>query len=168
MADSQNAGGRLGLKGPGDKGRQLMMGVALGAIILAALGITVWQFMGGDGDVPAKVDARVRLACMECGKEFERQLPIYAGEEGGAMPVDCELCGKTRCALAMLKCPECREYYLSEAMKVRARYAIAVMKGGENVAPPKVPDNVCPHCNCNIREYWRNRARDLSGAKGRE
>jgi hypothetical protein len=167
MADNRNGGGNLRLKPSGDKS-PYVLGAGLGIIIAAALGITIWQFIGDDdpGGGPANAEIQAPFECMACGKEFKKELLVY-DEAGGAMPVDCELCGKTQCAVAMQKCHGCGKYCLSEAMKLQARYAIAAMKPGAKVDLPQVGDNICPKCNCNITEYWRKRARNLPGAKGR-
>jgi len=167
MSHSRNVGSDLGLKPSGDKSGYLPV-VALAVVIVSALGITVWQFLGGRdvAQAPDNATAEVPFQCMECGKEFTKGMLLY-DEAGGAMPVDCPLCGGKQCAVAMQKCPKCRKYFLSEGMKAHVSYTLAVLKGGAPPDPPKVGDNICPKCHCNITEYWRQHARNLPGAKGK-
>ena len=163
MPDHGNGGG-LFAGDRTDMTRYLAV-AGLVVIIAAAVGVVVWQFIGSDSaDATGKGQAEVHYGCMECGREFTKTFAIRDELLGEMqMPIDCTLCGKKQCAVAMQKCPECKQYCLAEAMKIQARYTIALANSGKDITPPKMPANICPKCNFNITEYRQRRPGDRPG-----
>ena len=160
----QENGGGLFDQGPDDKTRYIVAGV-LGAIIAVAVGVVAWQFVGdGTADAIGKGDAEIPFECMECGREFKKTFQIH-DELLGQMPIDCELCRKKQCAVAMQKCPGCGKFCASEAMKVQARHAVAIMNSDKELDWPEMPANICPKCGLDITAYRKKRAVDLPGRR---
>ena len=137
------------------RGRPWLLVSAVGAVIVAAGAIVVWQFTGeGPAGADPDATAEIPFGCIECGGEFSRSVPLY-DEGSAAMPVDCRLCGAARCAVALQECPRCNRHVLSEAAKAAAR---AARTPTPTPTTPRRRDSICPHCNCNMTDHWRRRA----------
>lgn len=144
--------GKLNLSGGGDKKSEVLMGLVLGAIIVAALGFTIYFAVGG-GSSSAPQD--VHFQCMKagCGHEFKltnEELQQRLADSGEASPegelkLDCPSCGAKKSCLVMTQCPECKKYYISIYQK-NPRLA-------ENPSPD-IKDT-CPHCGTDRIQWYR-------------
>ena len=97
MADDWDSGG-MDMKETGARTQYLVMG-GLVIVIVAALAITVAQFIGGGGGGESAGEVQpVQFQCMECNAEFSAKLDATQEMSYSGMPIDCPKCGKKKCA----------------------------------------------------------------------
>jgi hypothetical protein len=97
----------------------------------------------------------LQVKCVECGKAWEitrRELPDYQGrerrdEQGHQIGGDCPHCKKKGCAFVMIRCPNCKKYYLSKRVT-----------DPEGFTKGEVKDT-CPHCGTNLIEWYKKHRR---------
>lgn len=152
-----------GLSGPWRKA-----GVAaLVLIIGTSVTVTIWAWVRGpqpDRPTHASEKGGTPHVCLECRHEFvmtPRDFEKFMGTldpeaPGDSRLVHCPKCGARHRGYPMSACPTCREYYLPHGIEHTAKSL-----RGDPV--PLDPPDVCPHCETDIRAYWRKRSRRRSG-----
>ena len=150
----------------GDKNRTVFL-VALSALILLGLGVTVWVFFGGGNENPSgttdpdtNFQAGEPYQCAACEKEFR-----MTGEDFTAMRKDvdrslglisrlphCPHCGAKHSGLQLVKCLKCRTLYVPYGLKL----GLESFRSKNGELPPGAR-NVCPHCGTDQNEYSKKR-----------
>lgn len=137
---------RLDFSGGGsDRKVEFLLGGALALIILGAIALSLWSFIGPDDEGD---DGETQFKCVACGHQFEASTKTESGDEMapppgmiGPPPRECPECGKD--AYPMNQCPECGEWFLPEENDDGARYITS--------------ETECPHCHANYIEAMRKK-----------
>ena len=130
---------RLEFGGGPSRKKEILLGAALGVVVIGALVLALYGVFKGDRP-PVET---YHFQCQECQYEFERkndELPDYWYEFRPIEPhrLDCPKCEAKRSCVRMQKCPKCKKWFV-----------------------PSETDAVllCPHCGVNIAEYMARQAR---------
>lgn len=131
----------------------------LALIIVAALGLTIYHFMGGPGGASGEIPEEAWFRCMECKHEFaiktETLTKTQMMSQGmGPMLANCPKCGEEEGAVEMSLCPKCEKYYVPEGF-LDPRLFIE----GDKKA------NVCEHCGLDVQEYRRKEMKEMQKKK---
>lgn len=125
-----------------------LFGGALAILIIVAVVLTLNQTLfRGSGDT-ADVGTP-HFKCLDCDHVFEvEEIPrerIREARDPAMVLLDCPSCGAESKAIKMVRCPKCKEYFVSD------RHLYTVEHGGEG-APDDVRE-ICPHCGTDRQEY---------------
>ena len=92
--------------------KELLLGGALAAVVLAALAMAIMHM----AKPPNPVTINYHFQCQTCKHEFnmtDRELPASAYQDSPTAPlrVDCPNCKASKSAARMLMCPKCLKYF---------------------------------------------------------
>lgn len=159
---------RAGVKRLGFAGArtEYLFAAALGAIIVLALGLTLYTTFVRP-DKPEPVEELVFICAKpDCGHQFTvktseldppqsdsaRPNPMVRDMSSPFMTRDCPKCGTKNSAYIAVQCPNCEEYFLQKSMLLQARaYATGDMKLMEESQTTK---DECPHCHTILQDWW--------------
>jgi hypothetical protein len=140
----------------GDSMQYIMAGTLI-LVIVIALGFVISSVFNGGPGAGEAVEAR--FYCLETGKEFT----IDPADNPEMMMGDPMMGGRVtspytneKTGVPMMRCPACEEYFVPEAWKQEPQPGQPPMM----MMDPMGQQIVCPHCNTDIHEYYRQKARE--------
>ncbi len=143
----------------GGKNMEYVLAGALLIIIIVAVVLAVGPMQCGGG--PTGPTGKPMFKCIECDKEWEvsqedankyhREMERGMGREMGDTPIgqDCPKCGKEGCVFMMIRCPKCKEYFLSKRYTDPDAFAKV---GHRDICPD-------PECKTDVHEYNKKHRR---------
>ena len=128
-----------------------LFAVALGAIIVGALALTI--YFGFFGKASPKSTGPTLYKCVKCEAEFPIQdikggRPISPLEVKGPMglrPLDCPKCNAKASAHQMTQCPKCGAYFIPQSAL-----------GPRGVAVGQPAKDICPKCQTDVGQWRRD------------
>ena len=140
-------------------GKDTLILVGLGVIIVGALALAVWGIFGGgeEAKTTGTPPNETHLQCLQCGHEWQptmEELRQYGTvtAAGSTFRAICPSCG-AQAGVKMAQCPECGAWYVPNKNKYSpSEYAQYQMQNYDL-------DDKCPECGLNITEHIRKRRR---------
>ena len=153
---------RLDLSGGGGgRTMEYILAGSLALIIVGSITVAVWTSLGG-GSRGNAAAGQMMYKCDKCGEEYAldpaelgdpEQMEMYG--DMGMLPRDCPKCGAEKSAYLMVKCPECGKYYVPDSH----RHMAEAMMNPNAPPPPEHTRDICPHCNTDRIQWYREHRR---------
>ena len=117
---------------------QLMATISI-VVIVAAIGLVVWQMKkgGGGADIQQSQEAKAAkfmFHCTACGNEFKKPDNVDLAMVMPGQPIKCPKCGKDA-AYQMIRCVHCNKWFF--AKQVTKGYTLGQL----------APTLKCPFCH---------------------
>ena len=97
--------------------------------------------------------------CKKCNQEFELkpdamppEMEYGGGPEMENWKPDCPTCNDKKQVVPMVKCPQCKKYYVSPRQEYDEK-----MSRGQDMTGVEPPKDICPHCKTDRMQWYRNR-----------
>ncbi|MFP4106773.1 MAG: hypothetical protein ACLFVU_11875 [Phycisphaerae bacterium] len=131
--------------------KEWMFAVALGVIIAGSLALAIYSFLDRGSVATVEGDGKWHFICLECGEEKIVDPKDFAAgqdervDDPAMAMIDCPHCGAVESMAIGDQCPRCKKYFVPEDRQ-------AFLYGEDE---PEEGGRVCPHCNLNLKEYYR-------------